>query len=336
MLVWNVEVARSKGKLGRGERGPPPFLHADLRWRVKPAECARSQKDSQGHRHRRATVGVCVHRRKAKLVKRRNRRRRKRRRRARRKRREWRKKKKKKKMKKKKIRSSRTGLSRPGLGRTGLSRPGPKGRKRPTLGNPVLAILIWPILANPIWANPFLANPILANSILDLVCVCVWGPKGGAQTQKKWGPESQGLEQGGGVGPKPRKNRAPQGGAPQGGRPKISRFFSLSRHNCHSFCFSLGVFLVEFWLFFLKRWDPRMCTFGVLGLSCETPAALKPPGFHSTVGEPIRAFFRFPEFENTTQIQREDTQRERQRTNMRWERDKQREILGAPAEGGPA
>ena len=24
--------------------GPPPFLHADLRWRVKPAECAQSQK----------------------------------------------------------------------------------------------------------------------------------------------------------------------------------------------------------------------------------------------------------------------------------------------------
>ena len=44
MLVWCVEVARSKGKLGRGGRGPPPFLHADLRWRVKPAECAQSQK----------------------------------------------------------------------------------------------------------------------------------------------------------------------------------------------------------------------------------------------------------------------------------------------------
>ena len=41
---WSVEVARSKGKLGRGRRGPPPFLHADLRWRVKPAECAQSQK----------------------------------------------------------------------------------------------------------------------------------------------------------------------------------------------------------------------------------------------------------------------------------------------------
>ena len=41
---WCVEVARSKGKLGRGRRGPPPFLHADLRWRVKPAECAQLQK----------------------------------------------------------------------------------------------------------------------------------------------------------------------------------------------------------------------------------------------------------------------------------------------------
>ena len=37
-------VARSKGKVGRGRRGPPPFLHADLRWRVMAAECAQSQK----------------------------------------------------------------------------------------------------------------------------------------------------------------------------------------------------------------------------------------------------------------------------------------------------
>ena len=34
--------------------------------------------------------------------------------------------------------------------------------------------------------RPTLANPILANPILDLVCS--WGPKGGAQTQKKVGP----------------------------------------------------------------------------------------------------------------------------------------------------
>ena len=63
-------------------------------------------------------------------------------------------------------------------------------------------------------------------------------------------------------------------GAPKGGRPEIPRFFSLSRHNFHSF-FSW----VFSWNFggVLKRPDPQMFTFGVLGLSCETPAAPKPP-----------------------------------------------------------
>ena len=32
-----------------------------------------------------------------------------------------------------------------------------------------------------------------------------------------------------------------------------------------------------------------MCTFGVLGLSFEAPAAPKPPGFHTTAREPKRA-----------------------------------------------
>ena len=32
-----------------------------------------------------------------------------------------------------------------------------------------------------------------------------------------------------------------------------------------------------------------MCTFGALGLSCEGPAAPKPPGFHTTTREPKRA-----------------------------------------------
>ena len=59
---------------------------------------------------------------------------------------------------------------------------------------------------------------------------------------------------------------------PFAGPPKISLFFSLSRNN-FILSSSLGGRFVEFW-WCLKRRDPQMCTFGVLGLSCETPAAL--------------------------------------------------------------
>ena len=60
-----------------------------------------------------------------------------------------------------------------------------------------------------------------------------------------------------------------------------------------------------------------MCTFGVLGLSCETPAHLR-----------VRAF------KNTTKIPREDPQRETNRAKMgTGEEKKKREILGSPPLG---
>ena len=43
-------------------------------------------------------------------------------------------------------------------------------------------------------------------------------------------------------------------------------------------------------------------------LSCEAPAAPKPPGFHTTTRGPKRAHLRVPEFKNTTKIQRKDQQ----------------------------
>ena len=83
-----------------------------------------------------------------------------------------------------------------------------------------------------------------------------FGPEG-------WGPERWGPEQWG----------------PEGWGPKISRFFSpLPPPLSFFLSLSLGL-LVEFW-WCLKRRGPQMCTFGVLELSCEAPAALKPPGFH--------------------------------------------------------
>ena len=55
----------------------------------------------------------------------------------------------------------------------------------------------------------------------------------------------------------PGESGAPKGGGPKGGGPKKSKSWWSSR----------GILVV-----FLKRRGPEMCTFGVLGLSCEAPA----------------------------------------------------------------
>ena len=71
---------------------------------------------------------------------------------------------------------------------------------------------------------------------------------------------------------------------PSAGPPKISLFFSSPATN--TFCLPLlGVVSLNFGGVIEGR-DPQMCTFGVLGLSCEVPAAPKPPGLrfrHKTV-----------------------------------------------------
>ena len=74
-------------------------------------------------------------------------------------------------------------------------------------------------------------------------------------------PEKVGTPKGGG----------PKGGAPKGGGPKISRFFFPLPLPFSLFLSLLGL-LVELW-WCLKRWGHQMCLFGVLGLSCEAPAA---------------------------------------------------------------
>ena len=98
------------------------------------------------------------------------------------------------------------------------------------------------------------------------------GPKGVGPNREKMGPRSDG---------------APKGGAPKGGGPKISRVFRLPLHlfdNFISHSVSSRGFLVVF-----GSAGRQMFTFGVLGLSCEAPAAPKPPGFHTTTREPERA-----------------------------------------------
>ena len=81
--------------------------------------------------------------------------------------------------------------------------------------------------------------------------------------------------------PNPEKVRAPKGGRPEGWGPEKVKgprfaFFSVSRHNFHSFFSLLGVLSLNFGGVFLKRRG---------GLSCETPAASGPPGFHTTTRE---------------------------------------------------
>ena len=72
-------------------------------------------------------------------------------------------------------------------------------------------------------------------------------------------------------GPSPPSAGQPSVGPPSAGLPQMSLFFfSLSRP--FALCLSLsGCLLVEFW-WCLKRRGAQMCTFGVLGLSYETPA----------------------------------------------------------------
>ena len=89
-------------------------------------------------------------------------------------------------------------------------------------------------LAKTNFGQTNLGQSIFGNSFLDLVCVMVGPSKVGPRTG--WGRK--------------------------GGRAKISRFFSLSRHNLHSsnsWGSSRGI-----WVVFLK--DPQRCTLGVLGL----------------------------------------------------------------------
>ena len=189
--------------------------------------------------------------------------------------------------------------------------------------------MVWQIWANPILANPFLANLFLCcvvvcccvvlyvvvSVLLSVCCCCVlllcvgvgcwllgvgcwcwcgyFGPSGSplapnppadlpARTPLLW---------------------TPCAGPPYARPPKISLFFSVSRSHFHSFCLSLGVFTLNFGGVFEGQ-DNQMCTFGVLGQSCETPAASGQPGLHMTVQRTpyahIPGLWRFKHHQNST------------------------------------
>ena len=121
------------------------------------------------------------------------------------------------------------------------------------------------------------------------------------------------------------------------GGPKISRFFfpppatifillPLSWGPC-----------VEFW-WCLKRRGPEMCTFGVLGLSCEAPAARSGGAAGVSHDSPRAQTCTFQDtcaskhHQNST---RRPPERHRNSETVAGKGKKKREILGGPAEGGP-
>ena len=87
--------------------------------------------------------------------------------------------------------------------------------------------------------------------------------------------------------------RGAEGWGPEGWGPKISRF---SFRRPPLFSFFLPLLRVVSWIFgrVIEGWDPQMCTFGVLGLSCEALAAPKPPPTVEPPCPPTFAVFDLP------------------------------------------
>ena len=110
--------------------------------------------------------------------------------------------------------------------------------------------LIWISLFGRIW--PIFVDRIWPDRIWPIFLCLVGFPEG-------WGAEGAGA-----------RRVAAEGWTAQ----NFALFFSLSHRKFHSFFSLWGVFSLNFggvW----KRWGRQMFTFGVLGLSCEAPAAPK-------------------------------------------------------------
>ena len=152
------------------------------------------------------------------------------------------------------------------------------------------------------------------------------GPrKGGAP--KGWGPERVG----------PRK-----GGAPKGwGAQNFALFlpFPATIIFLSFFLLSPGGPFVEFWWCFEAQVPSNVHVWSSRAVVCEPrrPGLVGPPGFHTTTREPKRAHMRVTVFKNTTKIQRKRPTREGENNkNCGGKGKKKSEILGGPAEGGPA
>ncbi len=113
-------------------------------------------------------------------------------------------------------------------------------------------------------------------------------------------------------------------GARRVGGPKFHAFFSLSRRKLHSFLPLWGL-LVEFW-WCLKRRGAQMCTFGVLGLSCEGRR-----GFTRQPENSKRAHLSAPALQTPPKFN-EKTPQERRKNEIFGGREKKKSEI---SEGGP-
>ena len=129
-----------------------------------------------------------------------------------------------------------------------------------------------------------------------ILCVSWWGPGG----QKNVGPRRVGA-------------------------PIFGTFSCVSCSHVRSFSLSLeGCLLV---VFGMSR--PKMCTFGFLKLQCETPAQ----GSYTTAQKPKHTF-EGSWHPNTTNIPRNDPQRERQKERNGRDKKKRNSAQGGPGRSG--
>ena len=117
---------------------------------------------------------------------------------------------------------------------------------------------------------------------------------------------------------------------------QIFALFFPSPATVYSFSLSCWSFSLNFGGVFEGR-NPKMCTFGVLGLSCETPAA--PPdraagGSHTTARELQTCTFQGPGASNTKIPRKRPKEREKRIKKVAGDGKKKREILG-PHPSGP-
>ena len=127
----------------------------------------------------------------------------------------------------------------------------------PSLFDRLWPNLLWPKKNDRLW--PTLFDRLWPNRLWPKLMVQFFWPSFSKKNKSSWAPN-------------PRK-MGPKGWAPKGGEgPNISLlFFTLPLPFSLFFCLS-GCLLVDFW-WCLKWWGLQMCTFEVLGLSCEASAA---------------------------------------------------------------
>ena len=163
---------------------------------------------------------------------------------------------------------------------------------------------LWP---NEVWPSCFtkLGQTICGNTIFGQHQL--W-PKHGVGPFR-WGPTG-GPFRGGSL------RWGDSGGAQRVGGPNFALF-----HNPATIVFLSSLTWGSSRHDVLKRQDPQMCTFGVLGLSCEAPTALRTHTCTFGLG-----------LQNTTPIPREDPQEREERMKSCWRVGKS-EILGRSGGG---